>query len=79
MSRGRESKLKDFYVVQQSLPTSTPPSNPSLRISLSSIPRLQKLTIDFQGVNKRLQQRDYLSISSTKCFSYLYTHKFMRK
>ena len=35
MSKGRESKLKDFYVVRQSPPTSTPPSDLSLKISLS--------------------------------------------
>ena len=35
MSKGRENKHKDFYMVQQSPPTSTPPSTPSLRISLS--------------------------------------------
>ncbi|KAK9209093.1 hypothetical protein WN944_001457 [Citrus x changshan-huyou] len=45
MSKGRESKLKDFYVVRQSPPTSTPPSTPGLRISLSE---------PFQGF-KRLQ------------------------
>ena len=56
MSKGRESKLKDFYVVRQSPPTSTPPSSPGLRISLSKPPRLQILTIDFQGVNGPLQQ-----------------------
>ena len=45
MSKGRESKLKDFYVVLQSPLTSTPPSTPSLKISLSE---------PFQGF-KRLQ------------------------
>ncbi|KAH9686773.1 3-oxo-Delta(4,5)-steroid 5-beta-reductase [Citrus sinensis] len=42
MSKGRESKLKDFYVVRQSPPMSTPPSTPGLRISLSE---------PFQGFN----------------------------
>ena len=36
-------------------------------------------TIDFQDVNKPLQPRDYLSISSLKCFSHLCTHKFDEK
>ena len=35
MSKGRENKHKDFYVVRQSTPTSKRPSNPNLRISLS--------------------------------------------
>ena len=40
MGRERESKLKDFYVVRQSSPTSTPPSNPNLKISLSKPPKV---------------------------------------
>ena len=61
MSKGRESKLKSFYVVRQSPPTSTTPNTPGLMISLSK---------PFQGF-KRLQltlkcqwtftTRDYLS------------------
>ena len=43
MSKGRESKLKDFYVVRLTSPTSMPPM-------------LQMLTIDLQCVNKPLQQ-----------------------
>ena len=34
------------------------------------------LTIDFQGVNEPLQQRDYLQISSLECLTHLNTHKF---
>ena len=73
MSKGRESKLKDFYVVRQSPPTSTPPSTPGLRISLSK---------PFQGF-KRLQltsrcqwtftTRDYLSNLFTPSVSHTCT------
>ena len=34
------------------------------------------LTIDFQGINEPLQQRDYLPISLLKCLTHLNTHKF---
>ena len=37
--REENNKHKDFYVVWQSLPTSTPPSTPNLRISLSKPPK----------------------------------------
>ena len=73
MSKGRESKLKDFYAVRQSPPTSTPPSTPGLRISLSK---------PFQGF-KRLQltsrcqwiftTRDYLSNLFTPSVSHTCT------
>ncbi|KAK9214113.1 hypothetical protein WN944_006101 [Citrus x changshan-huyou] len=46
----------NFYVVRPTSPTSTPPSFPGLRISLSTPPRLQMLTLDIQGVNEPLQQ-----------------------
>ncbi|KAH9782477.1 BED-type domain-containing protein [Citrus sinensis] len=49
-------KHRDFYVVRPTSPTSTPPSFPGLRIPLSKPPRLQMLTLDFQGVNGPLQQ-----------------------
>ncbi|KAK9200192.1 hypothetical protein WN944_015388 [Citrus x changshan-huyou] len=49
-------KHRDCYVVRPTLPTSTPPSFPGLRIPLSKPPRLQMLTLDFQGVNGPLQQ-----------------------
>ena len=61
MSKGRENRHNDFYVVRQSPPTSTPPSTPGLRISLSE---------PFQGfkclqLTSRCQwtftTRDYLS------------------
>ncbi|KAH9735465.1 protein kinase domain-containing protein [Citrus sinensis] len=55
MSKGRESKLKDFYVVRQSPPTSTPPSTPGLRISLSE---------PFQGFNR-------LQLTSSHNFEFL--------
>ncbi|KAK9209265.1 hypothetical protein WN944_001629 [Citrus x changshan-huyou] len=54
--QGREIQTRDFYVVRPTLPTSTPPSFPGLRIPLSKPPRLQMLTLDFQGVNGPLQQ-----------------------
>ena len=56
MSKGRESKLKNFYVVRLSSPTSTPPSTPGLRFHYPNLPRLQMFTIDFQGVNGPSQQ-----------------------
>ena len=37
------------------------------------------VTINFQGVNRPFQLRDYLIISSPKCSSQLYTHKFDEK
>ena len=54
--KGREIQTRDFYVVRPTSPTSTPPSFPGLRIPLSKPPRLQMLTLDFQGVNGPLQQ-----------------------
>ena len=69
IKRIREARFKhwDFYVVRPTLPTSTPPSFPSLRIPLSKPSRLQMLTLDFQGVNnlynKRLSQSLNPSVS----------------
>ena len=56
MIREERFKHDDFYVVRPTSPTSTPPSFPGLRIPLSKPPRLQMLTLDFQGVNEPLQQ-----------------------
>ena len=73
MSKGRESKLKDFYVVRQSSPTSTPPSTPGLRISLSEpfqcFKRLQ-LTSRCQWT---FTTRDYISNLFTPSVSHTCT------
>ena len=64
----REERFKheDFYVVQPTSPESTPLSFPGLRISLSKPPRLQMLTVDFQGVNDFYNKR-LSPISQPKC------------
>ena len=79
MSKGRESKLKDFYVVLQSPLTSTPPSTPSLKISLSEpfqgFKHLQLTSRWSMNLyNKRLSLKSF----HPKCFSHLYTHNLMR-
>ena len=56
MSKGRESKLKDFYVVRLSPPTSTPPSSSAWGFHYPSLSKASTITIDFQGVNGPLQQ-----------------------
>ena len=79
MRKGRKSKLKNFYVVRQSPPMSTPPSTPSLRISLSKpfqgFKRLQLTSkVSMNLYNKRLS----LQSLHPKCFLHLYTHNLMR-
>ena len=56
MIREERCKHRDFYVVRPTSPTSTPPSFPGFRIPLSKPPRLEMLTLDFQGVNEPLKQ-----------------------
>ena len=62
MSKGRENKHKDFYIVQQSLPTSTPLSTPGLRISLSKPPKTSNAYNWHQCVNEPLQQEIILNL-----------------
>ena len=63
-------------MVWQSLPTSTHPSDPSLRISLSKPSKASNVYNWLQGVNEPLQQRDYLPISSLKCLTHSNTHNW---
>ena len=66
-------KHKNFYVVWPTSPTSTPPSFPGLRISLSKPPGLQMLTLDFQCVNEPLQQENIPNLL-TQVYPNTYNH-----
>ena len=63
-------------MVRQSPPTSTPPSDPSSRISLSKPFQGFNDYNWLRGVNKPLQQRDYLPISSLKCLTHSNSYKW---
>ena len=77
--REEKNEHKDFYVVRLSPPTSTPPSSPGLRISLSKSPKVQVLynwlpKCQWTFTIKRLSPQSL----HPKCFSHLYTHNLMR-
>ena len=70
MSKGWENKQKDFYVVRQSPPTSTPPSNSNLRISLSKPSKASKaynwlLRCQWTFTIKRLSHNLFTQVSHT--------------
>ena len=63
-------------MVRQSPPTSTPPSDPSSRIALSKLFQGFNKYNWLRGVNKPLQWRDYLPISSPKCLTHSSSYKW---